>query len=200
MQKYIFLSLMLFISTLLKAQVAMEEIGDFRYIYAKEPGKTIHQISYMGLKGEMRGSDGQFGGSVSPNYSYFSVKTKKGNLKYWRLGFTGRCSRQTGFTMKRGGKIFIKLRDNSIITLITDNVEITTDYEYGTWFTPTAKLTTANFDKITQTGVQKVRFETFPMVFDVEYQEDLIGVFLKKAAPILKDKINGKTDRMSKGF
>jgi hypothetical protein len=38
------------------------------------------------------------------------------------------------------------------------------------------------------------------MVFDVEYQEDLIGVFLKKAAPILKDKINGKTDRMSKGF
>ena len=200
MKKYIFLSLMLLISTLLNAQVSMEEIGDFRLIHGKEPGKTIYQISYIGLKGQKGGSDGDFGGSVSPSYSYVSEKTKKGNIKYWRLGFTGRCSRQTGFTMKKGGKIFIKLFDDSVITLITDHVEISRDYEYGTWFSPTTKLSTANFNKITQIGVKKVRFETFPKVFDVVYDEDLIGVFLKNAAPILKEKINSKTDRMSKGF
>lgn len=200
MKKYFFLSLTLLFATLLNAQVSMEEIGDFQYIHGKEPGKSIYQISYIGLKGEQRGTDGQYGGSVSPNYSYISQKTKKGNVKYWRLGFTGRCNRLTDFTMKKGGKISIKLRDNSVITLIADHVEITEDSRYGTWFSPTARLSTVNFNKITTIGVQKVRFETFPMVFDVEYNDDMIGDFLKKAAPILKDKINSKTDRMSKGF
>ena len=51
-----------------------------------------------------------------------------------------------------------------------------------------------------QHGIKKLRFETYPKVFDVEYNVDEIGVFLKKATSILKEKINNKTDRMTKGF
>lgn len=197
---FVLLSFMLLLPTLLRAQAAMEEIGDFRCIYGKEAGHTIYQISYKGFKGNRNGTDGQFAGTVSPSYSYIAEKTKKGTTKYWKLGFTGRCERKTGFTMNKGGKILIKLFDDSTITLIANSVGIKEDYEYGTWFTPSAKLSEANYNKITQLGVKKVRFETFPQVFDVEYKEDIIGVFLKEAAPILKEKINSGTDRMTKGF
>ena len=186
--------------SLLWAQAALEEIGDFRLIYGHESGKTIYEISYKGLKGNRNGSDGEFAGSVGPNYSYVTVKTKKGTLKYWNLGFTGCCDRKTNFTMKKGGKILIKLFDDSIITLVTNEVTIKEDYEYGTWFLPSAKLSDINYKKITEIGVKKVRFETFPQVFDVTYDKDIIGAFLKEAAPILKDKINDKTDRLNKNF
>lgn len=102
--------------------------------------------------------------------------------------------------MKKGGKILIKLFDDSIITLVTNEVTIKEDYEYGTWFLPSAKLSDINYKKITEIGVKKVRFETFPQVFDVTYDKDIIGAFLKEAAPILKDKINDKTDRLNKNF
>ena len=127
-------------------------------------------------------------------------KTKKGTIKKWQLGFTGRCSRESNFTMGKGGKILIKLFDDSVITLITNHVQIKEDYEYGTWFLPTANLSDANFKKITEIGVKKVRFETFPKVFDVNYENDIIGEFLKEATPILKEKANGKTDRLKKDF
>ena len=178
----------------------MEEIGDFRIIYGAEARKSIYQISYKGFKGEVGGTDGQFGGRVSPDYLYVEEKTKKGNLKYWKLGFKGRCNRKTGFTMKKGGKILLKLFDNSVISLVTHDVSIKEDYEYGTWFLPTAKLSNINYNKIIQVGVKKVRFETFPQVFEVEYEKDIIGVFLKEATPIIKEIINNKTDRMLKGF
>ena len=105
-------------------------------------------------------------------------------------------------TIKRstGGKFAITLFDDSTITLIANSVGIKEDYEYGTWFFPSAKLSEANYKKITQAGVKKIRFETFPQVFDVEYKEDIIGEFLKEATPILKEKINSGTDRMTKGF
>ena len=102
--------------------------------------------------------------------------------------------------MKKGGKILIKLFDESVITLVVRSVDITEDYEYGTWFTPSAKLSEANFNKITQIGVKKIRFETYPKVFDVNYETDIIGVFLKDASKIIKEKINNKEDRLTKGF
>ena len=102
--------------------------------------------------------------------------------------------------MNKGGKILIRLFDDSVITLITNSVQIKEDYEYGTWFLPTANLSDANFKKLTEIGVKKVRFETFPQVFDVNYENDIIGGFLKAAAPILKEKANSKTDRLKKDF
>ena len=102
--------------------------------------------------------------------------------------------------MNKGGKILIKLFDDSVITLTTNSVQIKEDYEYGTWFLPTARLSDANFKKITEIGVKKVRFETFPQVFDVNYEKDIIGAFLKEAAPILKEKANSNTDRLKKDF
>ena len=200
MKKLLFLSLIMLLPTLLKAQAAMEEIGDFRFIYGKEGSKTMYQISYKGFKGEVGGTDGEFGGRVSPEYWYVIEKTKKGTIKYWQLGFTGRCSRKSNFTMNKGGKILIKLFDDSVITLITNSVHIKEDYEYGTWFLPAAKLSDANFKKITEVGVKKVRFETFPQVFDVNYENDVIGAFLKEAAPILKERANSNTDRMKKDY
>ncbi len=200
MKKVLLLSLIMLLPTLLRAQAAMEEIGDFRLIYGKEGNKTLYQISYKGFKGEVGGSDGEFSGRVKPNCGYVVEKTKKGTIKKWQLGFTGRCSRESNFTMGKGGKILIKLFDDSVITLITNHVQIKEDYEYGTWFLPTANLSDANFKKITEIGVKKVRFETFPKVFDVNYKNDIIGEFLKEATPILKEKANGKTDRLKKDF
>ena len=186
--------------TLLNAQASMEEIGDFRLIYGKDATKTIYSISYKGLKGDRNGSDGDFVGCVSPGYQYTSEKTKKGTIKYWTLEFTGRCGRKSNFTMNKGGKIMLRLFDDSIITLVAQSVNIREDYEYGTWFLPSAKLSQTNFDKITKIGVKKVRFETYPKVFDVNYDEDIIGVFLKESSQILNEKINDKTDRMTNGF
>lgn len=200
MKKVLLLSLIMLLPTLLRAQAAMEEIGNFRLIYATEANTTMYQLSYKGFKGEVGGSDGEFGGRVSPNYSYVVEKTKKGTIKYWKLGFTGRCLRESNFTMNKGGKILIKLFDNSVITLIANSVDIKEDYEYGTWFLPSARLSDVNLKKITNIGVKKVRFETFPKVFDVIYENDIIGKFLKEAAPILKEKANGKTDRLKKDF
>ena len=200
MKKVLLLSLIMLLPTLLRAQAAMEEIGDFRLIYGKEGNKTLYQISYKGFKGEVVGSDWEFSGRVKPNCGYVVEKTKKGTIKKWQLGFTGRCSRESNFTMGKGGKILIKLFDDSVITLITNHVQIKEDYEYGTWFLPTANLSDANFKKITEIGVKKVRFETFPKVFDVNYENDIIGEFLKEATPILKEKANGKTDRLKKDF
>jgi hypothetical protein len=200
MRKTFFLLLLImFIPTFLMAQVAVEDIGIYTCYYGKDSQKTIYELSYK-HGGERSGTDGEFGGTVSPNYSYVEEKTKKGVLKYWKLGFTGRCRRETGFTMNKGGKILIRLFDNSVITLITNHVGIEESYERGTWFFPSAKLSTENYNKIMQHGIKKLRFETYPKVFDVEYNVDEIGVFLKKATSILKEKINNKTDRMTKGF
>ncbi len=199
MKKFLLFSFVMLFSTLLKAQVSMEEIGDFRYIYGSNAGGSIYTIQYKGFIGAQNGSDGDFGGRVSPGYRYTTEKTKKGTIKYWSLDFTGTCKRN-GFTMKKGGKIMLRLFDGSVITLYANSVGIDEDYEVGTYFTPSAKLTEANFNRITKSGVKKVRFETYPKVYDVEYKEDIIGVFLKDASKILKEKINDKTDRMSKGF
>lgn len=192
--------LIMFIPIFLRAQVAMEDIGDYRYFCGKDATKTIYELAYVGFKGDRRGTDGEFGGTVSPSYSYVEEKTKKGVLKYWKLGFTGRCSREFGFTMNKGSKILIRLFDNSVITLITNHVGIEESSERGTWFLPSAKLSTANYNKIVQHGIKKLRFETYPKVFDVEYDKDEIGVFLKEATLIIKGKINSKTDRMTNGF
>lgn len=192
--------IMMIVPTFLRAQVAMEDIGDYRYFCAKDAKKTIYQLSYVGAKGDRRGSDGDFGGTVSPDYSFVEEKTNKGIQRYWKLGFTGRCSREIGFTMNKGSKILIRLFDNSVITLITNHVGMEESSGRGMWFLPSAKLSTTNYNKIVQHGIKKLRFETYPKVFDVEYDKDEIGVFLKEATSILKEKINSKTDRMTKGF
>lgn len=116
------------------------------------------------------------------------------------MNFTGRCKRESNFTMKKGGKIMLRLFDDSVITLVAQHVDIKEDYEYGTWFLPSAKLSETIFNRIIKNGVKKVRFETYPKVFDVNYEKDIIGVFLKDASQVLKEKINDKTDRMTKGF
>ena len=200
MKNVFVLFLIMLLPSLVRAQITQEEIGDFRCFYGDNAHQTIYSVSYKGFKGEQGGTDGDYVGRVSPSYEYIIEKTAKGNIKSWCLAFTGRCSRKAGFTMKKGGKILIKLFDESVITLVVRSVDITEDYEYGTWFTPSAKLSEANFNKITQIGVKKIRFETYPKVFDVNYETDIIGVFLKDASKIIKEKINNKEDRLTKGF
>ena len=43
---FLLLSVIMLLPTLLRAQAALEEIGDFRLIYGKEGNKTMYQISY----------------------------------------------------------------------------------------------------------------------------------------------------------
>lgn len=87
MKKVLLLSLIMLLPTLLRAQAAMEEIGDFRLIYGKEGNKTLYQISYKGFKGEVVGSDGEFSGRVKPNCGYVVEKTKKGTIKKMAIRF-----------------------------------------------------------------------------------------------------------------
>lgn len=201
MKKYLSFLLIFLFPVFLAAQVSQEEIGDFRLFYGKDSKQTIYSISYKGFKGEVGGTDGEFGCRVSPDYEYVEEKTSKGTLKYWRLGFTGRTSRPTGVTMNKGGKILIRLFDDSTITLLTENVRIKEDYANDrVWFLPSAKLTETNYNKIIKVGVKKIRFDTYPKVFDVTYDNDIIGEFLKEASRIIKEKLNDKSDRMIKGF
>lgn len=103
--------------------------------------------------------------------------------------------------MNKGGKILLRLFDGSIITLLTRNVGIEEDSENGrVWFLPSAKLTESNFNKIVKVGVKKIRFDTYPKVFDVTYDNDVIGEFLEEASRIIKEKQNDKSDRMTNGF
>lgn len=199
--KYLSFILSFLFPVLLGAQVSQEEIGDFRLFYGKDSKQTVYSISYKGFKGEVGGTDGEFGCRVSPTYKYIEEKTAKGILKYWCLSFTGRTSRPTGVTMNKGGKILLRLFDGSIITLLTRNVGIEEDSENGrVWFLPSAKLTESNFNKIVKVGVKKIRFDTYPKVFDVTYDNDVIGEFLEEASRIIKEKQNDKSDRMTNGF
>ena len=56
-------------------------------ICAKDAKKTIYQLSYVGAKGDRRGSDGDFGGTVSPDYSFVEEKTNKRNSKILEIRF-----------------------------------------------------------------------------------------------------------------
>ena len=187
------------LSVISNAQGAQEDIGDYVYTLAKDNTTTLHNVSYRASKGEHFLSDGEYGGKVKPEYDYLIKKTKKGTKRNWRLGFFCKSYRKFGFTINRGGKINLKLFDDSIITLVAYDVDIEVD-DAGTWFSTLSYLSDANFTKITQVGVKKIRFETFPKVYDAEYSSDEIGSFLKEASKILHNKINSKTDRMTKDF
>lgn len=200
MKKIFFLLIILISPTFLRAQIAMEDIGKYTYYYGKDSKNTIYQLSYKKLGGQRLGTDGEFKGVVSPNYRYVEEKTRKGVIKYWKLSFTGRSGRKIGFTINKGSKILIRLFNDNVMTMITNDAGVDEINEYGTWFHATVKLSASDYNKIVQRGIKKIRFETYPKVFDVEYKYDEIGIFLQEADSILKEKINNQTDRMTKGF
>lgn len=179
-KQVILLLLLLCISVNSYSQIERVNVGDYVYMRVIDNNFTAHSVSYRDLGGMHACIDESSHVKIRPSLYYSLEKTKRGIQKRWFLKFNLHSFKRDAFSLKNGDNLLLKLFDDSIITLITSKVDISSD-EYGTFLYFEAKLTDTELNKISSIGVKKLRIETIPYVCDAVYDNDEIGTFVINA-------------------
>lgn len=109
-------------------------------------------------------------------------------------------------SVPKGGKLLIKLFDDSIMELSTpllyeDNIgKYNSGYSVRTYrIYPRYKISKEQIEKITYYGVKKIRIELYPSNYDKEFTEDKIGKNISITYPLVEEALK-KNPSFSDGF